>query len=215
MFAPLLIFIVCLVPVLLLLIHNKLKQHKKSLYPIQKKLIQELINDLKNNKIDVILSEEGPKDSSVTLTLLEAKDLMDTKKELAKEKYDDLSLYFTNNINQIIDLDKYFKDPILPKEIISELQHFHNTYYTKADPTDLYFVIITNFNAKKKKLENVGDILYTGNAEAFESWLSFKESADNLNYVINQWLKENSTKNEKEMFWEFERTEENEIHISS
>src|ERR1700740_2313728 len=114
--AVLLIVIIFLLAALLFFFHNKRKQKKKAIHPLQKKLVLELIDDLRKNKIDILLPNTEPKDSFITLTLFELKDFIDSKRELAKEKYDEFNLLFTNNFNQVIDFQKYFKDAILPKE---------------------------------------------------------------------------------------------------
>ncbi|MCK6649514.1 MAG: hypothetical protein L6Q66_07650 [Bacteroidia bacterium] len=180
--------------------YHKKAQQKKSLYPLQKKLVLELIHDLKSSKIDVILSSKNREDSSVQLTLFEAKNFIDNRRELAREKYDDLPLLFTNNYSQILDFRKYMGNKYLPVDILDELRNFYNTKYSMIHPDEPYFIVLTDSSSENKSTANMQEGLHCGNGEAFDSWITFKESAANLNFVIAQWIRENADSTDGVLF---------------
>lgn len=142
--------------------------------------------------IDVILSSNDREDSSVQLTLFEAKNFIDNRRELAREKYDDLPMLFTNNYTQILDFRKYIGNDFLPEEIQDELLNFHNTKYSSIHPTGPYFIVLSDVTSQSDTSGNREEGLHRGNGEAFDSWINFKEGATNLNFVIAQWIRENA-----------------------
>lgn len=180
--------------------YQKKSQQKKSLYPLQKKLVTELIQDLKSSAIDIILSSKDREDSSVQLTLFEAKNFIDNRRELAREKYNDLPLYFTNNYTQILDFRKYMDNKFLPEEIVDELRNFYNTKYSSVHPDEAYFIVLADSSSETDSSLNLQEGLHSGNGEAFDSWITFKESATNLNFVIAQWIRENADSTDKVLF---------------
>lgn len=191
---PLLLFSIpiILIAVSIYVYYYKKAKQKKELLPLQKELVLELIRDLNSSVIDVILSSKDREDSSVQLTLFAAKNFIDNRRELAREKYDDLPLLFTNNYNQILDFRKYIGNKILPEEVLDELQNFYNSTYTSILPTDPYFIILSDSTSESETPENREEGLHRGNGEAFDSWIAFKEGATNLNFVIAQWIRENA-----------------------
>jgi hypothetical protein len=193
------VIIILLIAGLLFSYHYKREKQKKDFYPSQKLLLLELINDLKTSKVDVILSKEGPEDSSATLTLFEAKNFIDNGRELSHEKYDDYKLFFTDDSSQVIDFKKYIYSRYLPDEVLDDLKRFYNSEFIKADPTGLYFIVITETGQETTAKEN-NEGLLSGDGEAFESWLTFKESAYNLNFVIGQWIRDNCELNDTKLF---------------
>lgn len=179
---------------------HKKAQQKRSLYPLQKELVLELIQDLKSSAIDIILSSKDREDSSVQLTLFEAKNFIDNRRELAREKYDDLRLLFTNNYSQILDFSKYMDNKCLPEDIRDELRNFYNTKYSVVHPDEPYFIVLADSGSETDYSANLQEGLHIGNGEAFDSWLTFKESAGNLNFVIAQWIRENADSTDQVLF---------------
>lgn len=165
---------------------NKNKQKKRDLYPKQAKVISELLDKLKTYRIELLMSLKGTGKTVRSLTLLEVGQHLDNEGELSKEEYDDHKIFFTDTANALSEFTEYIHSDLLPKDILNELKDFHNTKYTEASPTNgAYFVIGKNQHLIPDEK------LVEGNGEAFESWLTFKERASNLEYIINQWLKEN------------------------
>jgi len=182
---------ILLLTAILFLQHRKNRNKKKQLYPNQEEIVRYLINDIKTAKIDVILSEKGPQNSSATLNLFSAGEFTDNGKELSDKKYNDFKLFFTDSLSQIINFKKYLDNPFLPIEILEELKHFYNTSYTREKSQGLFFIVITDIAAENQSNDDGADGLLLGNARAFQSWKVFKEDAHNLRFVISQWLKEN------------------------
>jgi hypothetical protein len=199
--------IILLISLAIFSYHSRREKNKKDLYPFRKELLMELIHDLKTRKIDIILSKEGPADSSLSLTLFEAKNFFDNKRELAREEYDDFKLFFTDNYSNILDFRKYVGNKFLPAEVLEDLKSFYNTSYTKADPEGLYFIVITENSVDNNFTEEISYELLSGDAPAFKSWLSFKQNAHNLNFVICQWIRENGDANDTVLFEELEYIE--------
>ena len=180
--------------------HARKKKLNRALYPLRKDFLLELIEDLKSISFGVALSHNGPEDSSIHLSLFEAKKFLDNKRELAREKYDDYIVCFSEKTKTLFDFKKYLDNEFLPDEVSEELKHFQNTEYTIIDSKNPYLIILTENNSEKLHGRESKEILFQGNGEAFDSWLTFKESAHNLNYVIGQWIRENGELNDTILF---------------
>jgi len=205
--ALLVILCICLMSALIFVFHKWRQKKRKYVYPKQKEIILELIKDLNSSKIDIILSKIGPDDSSVLLTLFEARKFLNNKRELSLEQYDDYKLFFSENNNQVVDFKKY-SNKFLPDEILTELENFYNAHYTRVYPTGLYFIVVLESRQENWDTEDNSTGLFTGNGRAFETWLNFKESADNLSYVITQWIRENCELTDIELFERLEEIED-------
>ena len=179
------------------------KRKKQEIFPAQKKLVLELIRELKTSRIDIILSDRSGEKHSATLNLFEARFFLESKKELALEKYDELPLFFSDEVSQVINLKKFINNPVFPNEILEELKDFHNESFKPVRPDIPYFIIITDITTPDQNGEYPLEGLFKGSGEAFSSWLNFKEGADNLNFVIEQWIKENERHVDSELYAEF------------
>lgn len=182
------------------LFYSRKKRLDRALYPIRKDLLLELIVDLKQMSFGVTLSKIGPEDCSIQLSLFEAKNFLDNKRELAREKYDDYVVCFSDTGKALFNFREYIENKFLPKEVAEELKHFQNTEYALVDPKNPYLIILTENDPDTIYTEENGEILFQGNGEAFDSWLTFKESSHNLNYVIGQWIRENGELNDTILF---------------
>ncbi len=170
--------------------YGALRRRKKA-YPAQRRLVRALVEDLKNSRLDLILMEDNASNYSLTLSLFGIKNFLDNGRKLSRAKYDDHPLFFTDDSSQMINFEKYIHHKALPRPILRELLDFRNTAYTPVEAGNPCFIIITDTVAATSPAEGKTGELFSGNAEAFESWLSFKESAHSLNYVIRQWMREN------------------------
>lgn len=189
--ALILIFIFVLIAVSsCLYIYKKIK-HKQKILPQQRNLLFHLILDLQKKRHDVLFFNNGSATKPITFSLLDKHIFLNRKHEPLKAKHDDHRILFTNATEQVIDFDKYIKSDFFPKEISDELKLFHNTSYEVIKPPHEYFIIITDVKDETENYKINYDKLYEGNAEAFDSWLTFKESAQNLQYVILQWIRDN------------------------
>ena len=170
----------------------KKEKRNKNLFPQQLELVVELITDLRKSKIDIILSRKGVDDSALILNLLEVKDFIENRRELSHEKYEDYKLFFTDESYQILDFRKYIHNRFLPKDIHEELKHFYNTHFVKTEPEGPYFIIITEPGQENQVSEGSNSGPLSGNGDAVESWLVFREHAANLHFEIDQWIRENA-----------------------
>jgi hypothetical protein len=180
-------------------------KHSKNadLLPGQKKMVLDLIRELKTSRIDIIFADKSGEKHSATLNLFEARFYLESSKELANDRYNELPLFFSDDPGQVLNFKKFIKRPDFPQEIMDELMDFYNSAYEIVSPEYPYFIIMTDIPSDTEQTESTQDGLFKGNGEAFQSWLSFKECADNLNYVIGQWIKENEKISDSELHAEF------------
>lgn len=171
--------------------------------PAQKKIILDLIRELKTSRIDIIFADKSGEKHSATLNLFEARFYLESSKELANERYDHIPLFFSDDPSQVLSFKKFMDNPVFPKEIMDELIDFYNVDFEVVKPDHPYFIIITDVQPDAADWESPPNGLFKGSGEAFRSWLSFKECADNLNYVISQWIKENEKFSDSELYAEF------------
>jgi len=181
----------------------KLNRVKAGVLPEQKRIVLDLIRELKKSRIDIILADQSGEKHSATLNLFEARFYLDSTKELSNERYDELPLFFSDDPSQVLNFKKFMETPDFPKEIMDELKDFYNVAYESVRPSHPYFIIITDIQSDLNDWEKPQGALFKGNGEAFQSWLAFKECADNLNYVIGQWIKEHEKFSDSELYAEF------------
>src|SRR5690606_21631277 len=113
---------------------------------------------------------------------------LDASGEFAKEEYDDHKLLVARDTELLPGLNKYIGNGILPKDIRSELKDFQSTKFEKVSIGSSHCFVLAP-NGRQLLSE---DLLLQGNAEAFESWLAFRERANNIEYMVQQWVSENS-----------------------
>jgi hypothetical protein len=166
-------------------------------------MVLDLIRELKTSRIDIIFADKSGEKHSATLNLFEARFYLESSKELANDRYNELPLFFSDDPGQVLNFKKFIKRPDFPQEIMDELMDFYNSAYEIVSPEYPYFIIMTDIPSDTEQTESTQDGLFKGNGEAFQSWLSFKECADNLNYVIGQWIKENEKISDSELHAEF------------
>lgn len=173
----------------------------RSMLPGQKEIVLELIRELKTCRIDVVLADLGGEKQSASLNLFEARFYLDSKKELAHERFDHLPVFFDSPTSQVLHFKKFLSQSVFPAEIRDELIHFHNTSCEPVKADYPYFIMLTDIQELDDWDSDAG--LFKGNGRAFASWLAFKECADNLNYVIGQWIREHEKIADSELHAEF------------
>lgn len=197
------ISVLLLVSVLVILLFATRQHHTISpMQPGQKQLVLELIKELKKNRIDVILADTGGERHSASLNLFEARFYLDGTKELSQRRFDPLPVFFSEASSQVIDLKRFIQHPDCPEEIRGELQNFFNSNFSPLRPDYPYFIMITE--VQDSGVDEASDNgLFKGDAMAFSTWLSFRECADSLNYVIGQWIREHEKVADSELYAEF------------
>lgn len=199
---PVLLFFSALLIVVVLVIYKLVNNGKTPpMLPGQKEIVLELIRELKTCRIDVVLADLGGEKHSASLNLFEARFYLDGKKELAHERFDHLPVFFDSPSSQVIHFKKFFSQPVFPVEIREELLHFQNTVCEPVKADYPYFIMLTDIQEHDDSDSDAG--LFRGNGRAFASWLAFKECADNLNYVIGQWIREHEKIADSELHAEF------------
>lgn len=190
LFFSVIILILVVIPAGLLFYNFSRTKKLKEVYPFQKKLILQLIDELSTSSFYIY------QNTNSEITFQEFK-LLSTEKKINKrfsaEVYEDYKITFSCKEFKIIDIEFFTNNPLFPKEIRVELLHFHNTSYEKIKVTPSYF-LFSNSDSELQFSET-----YEGNAEGFESWSGFNECRTNLNYVILQWLRDNATANDFEL----------------
>lgn len=193
-----------LVTVIIFSYKSRQAKSQQLILPNQKRMVLDLIRELKTSRIDIIFADKSGEKHSVTLNLFEARFFLESSKELANERYDNLPLFFSDHSSQVLNLKKFIGDSTFPPEIMEELNGFFNTSFECVKPDHPYFIVITDIETDNSDWEeSPREGLFKGNAEAFGSWLAFKECADNLNYVIGQWIKEHEKITDSELYAEF------------
>lgn len=173
---------------LIVYFQNKRKQRRKDLYPLQVKVLSELLREMRTNKLSLYMMQ-GAKHTEVGLiTVSDVARSLDASGEFSKEEYDDHKLLITKGTEPLPGLNKYIGNGILPKDIRSELKDFQSTKFEKVSiGSSPCFVLAPSGEPLLS-----GHVLLQGNADAFESWLTFRERANNIEYLVQQWVSENS-----------------------
>ncbi|MEO6303681.1 MAG: hypothetical protein ABIP51_10985 [Bacteroidia bacterium] len=183
-----------LVSLIALFYHRKQKREKKEILPEQIKSVHELIDDINSFKIEVLiigeeddLLENGNRFKG--LTLFEIGNCLDNKNDLSYEEYDEYDVYIEESV-LLNNITKYLGYTSLPSEIKTEISSFMPGKQGERKQPIPRSVILLPVN--KIKSNDVKSQKYIKqDAEAFDSWLTFKESSHSLHFVIYQWLKEN------------------------
>lgn len=170
---------------------RKKNYFKKHILPLQVIVVNALVEDLDTSKIKLSVCAGSDVESPQSFNLFEIARFVDENYRFSNEIYDDYGLLFTKDNTQILNFDKYISNPVLPKDIKDELKLFYNKEFrSSVKPSKPFFKIDLSHEAPVNT-ENTKEFC-EGTGEAFENWATFKESADNLEFVIDQWIKENS-----------------------
>ncbi|MBL7933097.1 MAG: hypothetical protein JNL60_14420 [Bacteroidia bacterium] len=173
---------------LIVYFQNKRKQRRKDLYPLQVKVLSELLREMRTNKLSLHVVQNAEPKEVGSITVSEVAQSLDASGEFSKEKYDDHKLFIAKGAEPLPGLSKYIGNGILPKDIRSELKDFQSTKFEKVSIGNTpCFVLAPN---GQRLMSN--EVLLQGNADAFESWLTFRERANNIEYMVQQWVAENS-----------------------
>lgn len=114
------------------------------------------------------------------------------------KEYEEDTVLFDKNSNQIIDIKSFIDHPLSPREIVDELLNFYNRSCSSIVPgrDDTYikkFVVISSNVWEEKVLidpKAAGNLIESSN-QTYVTWLSLKESSKRLKIVIGNWLIEN------------------------
>ncbi len=166
---------------------NKRKQRLKDLYPLQVKVLSELLNEIRTHKIFLYRMQNARPEEIGAITMTEAANNLEGTEELAKEIYDDHKLLFSEGVDPFPGLSKYIGNGILPKNIRTELKDFHSTRFERARIGNSPCFVLAPVGHPLQ-----GEVLVQGNADAFDSWLTFKEHVHNIEYLVQQWVVENT-----------------------
>lgn len=172
---------------LVVFFQNKRKQRLKDLYPLQVKVLSELLKEMRTNKMSLYMVHNSKTRELGEITMSEAANNLDGVAELSKEELDDHKLVFAKGADPLPGLSKYIGNGILPKDIRSELKDFHSTRFEKVSIGSSPCIVLAPIGQALRE-----DVLVQGNADAFESWLTFKERVHNIEYLVQQWVVENS-----------------------
>lgn len=173
---------------LIVYFQNKRKQRRKDLYPLQVKVLSELLREMRTNKLALHIMHGKEQKEVALITVSEVARSLDTPGEFSKEEYDDHKLLIKKGTEPLPGLSKYIGNGILPKDIRSELKDFQNTKFEKVSIGSTACFVLAPIGEPLLS----EDVLLQGNADAFESWLSFRERANNIEFMVQQWVSENS-----------------------
>jgi len=177
-------------------IRNRLSQK-------QLDIVSETIQLIHNSSIDfsfLHFENRGSHGRAVIANLFEIKSIYDPHHEILG--FEDKSVIFDNNSNQIIDFVKIINNPITPKIIADELMNFHSSSYEIIDIEQLgtgvqdYIIINTKLFHPNRQLNTPQNdaSYYQSNAFSMQTWLNFKTCCEKLEKVITDWLKFNGIK---------------------
>jgi len=173
---------------------KKRKIYNKQLLPQQTQLVNELISNLQAATMVFEFQNDKYFESPLKCTLFDLVKFLDGKHRLSKEKYDDYQLFFANKTKQLLDFNKYLNNAVLPKVIKEELKAFQNTTFKKVSAkTSNFFKIYFPENDGTISSSELSGNLYEGNEDAYDTWLTLKESAHSLCFVLEQWMNENNS----------------------
>ncbi len=169
---------------------KKINYFRKHIVPQQLKLVDALHEELESSKIKLSVCVGSDIENPQKFTLFEIAKFVEDNYRLSSEMYDNYDILFTTDNSQLLNFDTYITNPLLPKDIKEELKLFHNGAFKSHEKSSKPFFKI-ELPEESISAENTGN-LYHGTGEAFENWATFKESADNLSFLIDQWIRENS-----------------------
>lgn len=112
------------------------------------------------------------------------------------DEYDDYTVLFKSNSNQIWLIKKYIDNPFLPVNIVDELINFYVTYTqtitreTLGEGEEQAIILDSGILEDNKKPTNYSESDYfQGIATALLSFLSLKTCSKNLTQIIRKWFK--------------------------
>lgn len=196
-YVPIGIFVVGILAIII----NRISQRKSSEIADIKKVVIELVKEINSTKTTYDFGHYGKSEyghggraTRHEFTIFETGDL---DKYPAYPPYHDAQVLFRKKSNQILGIDKFINDPILPRSIKGPLSTFHSTHFEKKDFKEIektiIYVGLTSGIFKEtqfQKLRNDTD-LKLGNAIAFQSFRSFQDSARKLEREIEKWATDN------------------------
>lgn len=174
-----------------------LKKNQK-LKEEQQKAIADLIKVLRENTIEFGFDEVSQHGSSGSVYYWTLLDIGKEKTDLFVPEFDDEELYFHYKSNRIIGIKDFIDNTYIPSRIRKALLNFHPRSYDNGnkkiikDPVPLvslstnYFVELPPFELERSQTPN--QLKFPMGAIAYESWLSFKTSCNNLVTEINRHL---------------------------
>ena len=187
---PVLIAVLLLLSLLtwLVIIYIRKTNHfKKYILPEQISLVNDLIKEIDEAKLQLSVCAGSDAERPQSFTLFEIARFIDDDYRFSNELYDEYGIFFADNKNQLIDFNKYITNPLFPKDIREELKIFYNPEFkVQIRPFAPFFKVDI-----AQEIADVKDSMrefFKGTGEAFENWVTFKESADNLKFMINQWI---------------------------
>lgn len=180
-----LLFIVFTTIALLYVRH--LNHFKKEILPKQTLVVRALLETLSSLQIKLTANTALDSESPQVLSLIDIANFIEGRYRYASEYYDQYKVVFKENKNNLIETDMYLSNPDLPPIIKEELQHFKNSSCKSLVPPGSYF-IVEALTLYEPAIHQNG--LCCGDGEAFQNWLTFKESIDNLQFIVYQWLEE-------------------------
>jgi len=165
----------------------------------QVEAVDSLVHYLNESKINIMFTEFKDhgyvgSGSGLFYNIFEVGGLLIKGDELEKS-FDNQSILFHFESNQILDIKQYIDNPFLPKTIADELMNFYSIDSTLVPYTELYkeneilVIIETGIFEKRALNPDPQEGTYVeGSAFALETWLNLKTSANNLTLIINKWF---------------------------
>jgi hypothetical protein len=181
------IILVCGIALFLLV--KKIREKALEHLPLKFEAVRSLQLDLEQQHFLVLPSASSQQLSPISMSMSDIAKLIEEKNELSRSRYDDDPVFFSSP-EPIINYQRFLGAAYLPKPILEEIKNFcgeHNP--VKEQSHSNYFLIFEGIQKfDRHKTEHIE--LYSSKAEAFDTWLELKESANNLCFIVQQWLEE-------------------------
>ncbi|MHB8929820.1 MAG: hypothetical protein ACYC5R_04405 [Melioribacteraceae bacterium] len=110
------------------------------------------------------------------------------------------SVYFVEGCKNNFPLFKYIKNPLLPKKISNELNHFHSSFTSMQDMSHFrsskenVFIIVDHDDFNEKNKSDLLIFYKPADAMAFKSYKDFVNSLKSLLKELVKWLNKNGLK---------------------